>query len=1132
MNSFRFVLGAAALAFSSTTACASASSSDPAPPASAASTNVAHAGPGLSVIQDGARAPQRLRVEYLENPLGLDETKPRFSWELDDARRGATQSAYELAVASSRDASLAGNADVWSSGRVASDATNQIEYAGPALQFDRTYWWRVRSIDGAGKESPWSAPATWSMGPLAPTDWKGAWIADPHAVEKPKREHHGWRSTWKEKEDDMVWVQVDLGQQRPVEAVRFYPAHPCNDPKATAGWLFPRQYRVWISEEPTFLQKMPIHVVDETAFDVPNPGDEVKVHKLVSRTTCRYLRIGFLKLAKAEGQGFGVALSEIELVDLGAIVSKGAGITASESFDGDGWSLANLFDGDKQSHLAIDVAPPPAPMLRGEFELAGPVKRATAYVTALGLYELHLNGAAVGDHVLAPEWTRYDGRVQCQAYDVTALLNPGRNAAGALLGDGWYAGKVGLLDSVPGSPRRGVYGDKPLFLMQLEVDLANGQHARFSTNPEWRSTLAGPIRSNDLLDGETYDARRELAGWDRPGFDAKDWTPVAKVGDPDQGIYAQPCEPMRVVEELHAVAITELAPKTWIVDFGRNVTGRCRIELAGAAGSTVTLRHGEVLDTDGQLYTANLRGALQTDRYTFRGGGREAWEPRFTLHGFRYVELTGLATKPALGDVVARVVRTSARETAGFESSEPVLDGLWRNARASLAGNLTGVATDCPQRDERLGWMGDLGAFAQTAMYQMDLAAFFGKWAQDVRDAAASDGRFSDFAPNPFAADGRFIGSAAWSDAGISVPWTAYVNYGDRRLLERHYAAMRRHLDFLMNYNRQFRWEYQRMNDYGDWLNGSAIVGDGWKTEGCAVDKELFATAFLRASARQMSRIALLLTGQEDPTQTYQGAPTTYGDYSVSAKNAFQAKWMNPEGRIQGETQAGDVLALAFDLAPDYLRPKIAEHLRRDIEARGNQLTTGFHTTHRALIELARAGIAADGILCETRFPALGWQLEQGATTMWERRDAFVPGRGFQDAGMNSFDHFAFGSVGEWMMGWLVGMRPDEKQPGWKHFVVAPAPTAKVTHAKGWHATLRGRVEVAWRKSDGVFELDVTVPANTSATVVLPTPDGTTITEGGAELAKAAPHATLTGREGGSAVIEVRAGTYRFRAAR
>jgi alpha-L-rhamnosidase len=1097
-------------------------------PAAPVAAQAASAPPRAEASGDAPRAPKRLRLEYLENPIGIEEPRPRFSWELDDPRRGAVQSAYEIAVAPSRDALLAGAA-AWTTGRVASDATNQIEYAGPPLRYDAESWWRVRTWDARGVASPWSEPASWRMGPMTHTDWKGVWIADAAPVDKPKPAHDGWHSGWKPNEDDLVWVQIDFGQARPFEELRLHPARPRD---GEPGYLFPLKYRVWVSDEPTFMKKaVPTHIVDETFVDVPNPGGEPKAYRIGSRMNVRYVRFGFLKLAKDAVHGHGVALSEIELVDFGQVVSKGVAVSCSDSLEEGGWGLNKLFDGDKESHPAHDVPTPPAPLLRHEFVLDAPVKRATAYATALGLYELSFNGRRAGDRVLAPEWTRYDGRVQYQAYDVTALLAQGRNAIGALLGEGWYAGRIGLADQFPGFPARGLYGDKPLFLMQLEVDLADGEHVTVTTRPEtWKTTLEGPLRSNDLLDGETFDARRALVGWDRAGFDDAQWKPAENIGEPDQGIYAQPCEPIRVVEELPAISVREAQEGVWLFDVGRNVTGVCRLTCTGAAGSAVVLRHGEMLDADGRLYTANLRKAAQTDRFVLRGGGRETFEPRFTYHGFRYVEVRGLAGKPEPGDLVARVLRTAARETSTFECSDPVLNGLWTNSRASLRGNLTGIATDCPQRDERLGWLGDFGAFAQTAMYQMDLAAFLGKWTADVREAQARNGGFPDFAPHPFNADQRFSCSPGWADAGVSVPWLAWVNYGDKRLLERHFAAMQRHVDFVMNYNRQFRWDTMRGNDYGDWLNGSTIVAEGWDTKGCEVSKDVFAWAFLRETTRTLGRIARVLRGNEDPSPVYQGVLMGYSDYSDNVRHAFQTKWINPEGRIDGETQAGYALALAFDLVPGELRARTAERLQAAIEARGGQLTTGFHTTHRALIELSRAGLPADAYASEARFPALGWQLAQGATTMWERRDGFVPGRGFQDPGMNSFDHFAFGSVGEWMMGWLLGLRPDEQAPGWKHFLVAPAPTAKVTSARGSHDTIRGRIEVAWTKTDGAFELEVLVPAGTSATVRLPARSGATITEGGKPLADAAPHATLARSAEGFVEIEAKAGRYRFRA--
>ncbi len=1076
-----------------------------------------------------ARAPQHLRVEYRTRPLGLDERVPRFSFELDDPRRGATQSACELAVGEDPQSLAKDEGVLWSSGRLETDATSQIEYAGPELVAGHTYWWKVRSFDAAGQASPWSAIETWSLGPLDAADWSARWIGDAAPIVKPQRAHNGWRSAWKKNQDDMAWVMIDLGQPRVFDSVRIHPAHPYDDPQAGAGYLFPLQYRVWIADEPTFLKKPPIHVVNETFGDVKNPGDAFRSHA-VGRLNVRYVRIGFLKLAHVPDKGYGVALSELELLDGQRVVSRGAQITVSDSIEEGGWSSANLCDGDTGAHAAVDAPPAPPPLLRREFQLAGGVKRATLFASALGLYELHLNGERVGDQVLAPEWTRYDTRVQYQAYDVTSLLKPGANALGALLGDGWYAGRIGLSDAFAGYPRRGLYGDKPQLLVQLEIERADGSLERIVSDASWKSTLEGPIRASDLLDGETCDARNEPRGWDRAGFDDSKWKAVEATPGTRAKLVAQACEPIRVERDVPAVSVRELRPGVQIFDLGETLSGWCRLRCSGKAGTQITLRHAEMLDENGALYVDNLRGAAQTDRFTLRGEGQEVCEPRFTYHGFRYVEVSGLERPATSADLVGRSIRTSAREIGSFECSEPILNKLWRNARVSRRTNLVGVPTDAPARDERMGWLAPFGVAATAAMYDLDLAAFVGKWSDDVRDAQAQVGPFGDFAPHPYAPDEHFAGAPGWGDAALSVAWSAWVQYGDRRLLQRQFSALQRHVDYVMNYARAYTWSYQRGLDYGDVRNGSELTADGWPTDGCALAQEVFATAYLRQSTRLMSRIARAIGASEDPTPAYAGFQTNYGDYSYNSANAFDTKFTNHEARMAGDTQAGYALALAFDLTPEFKRARLVANLRAAIDARGGSLTTGIHTTHRALIELSRAGVAVDKLVCDTRFPSFGWQIEQGATAMWENRDGFVPGRGFNKSRANSFDALAGSSIGEWLSGWLVGLRPDEDAPGWKHFFVAPAPTEKVTWARGSLETMRGRIEVEWRKNGARFELDLLVPANSSASVILPATDATALFEGEQPIESAAPFVRVVERKGGRAVLAVQAGRYRLRA--
>ncbi len=490
--------------------------------------------------------------------------------------------------------------------------------------------------------------------------------------------------------------------------------------------------------------------------------------------------------------------------------------------------------------------------------------------SALGLYDLWINGQRVGDHQLAPEWTDYTKRVQYQAYDVTGLIQDGENCVGAVLGDGWYAGKVGLAGIVPNGPRRAIYGRQPRVLVRLDLEYGGADAAvtTLFSGDSWKTTLNGPIRANDLLDGETYDARMEMAGWSKAGFDDSAWKAAGVFEAPKAAVVAQPSEPIRVNRELHAVAMTEPSPGVYVFDLGQNMVGWCRVRLSGKAGKTVTLRHAEVLNPDGTIYTTNLRGAGQTDRYTFRADGEAVFEPRFTYHGFRYVEITGLEAKPSLDAMTGMVANSSAPEVGTFECSEPMLNRLWQNILWTQRGNLVGVPTDCPQRDERCGWMGDILAFAPTASFNMDMGAFFTKWVPDTRDAQAKDGRFADFSPQPYEPDKRFSGVPAWGDAGVFVPWVAYQYYGDRRMLAEQFDAAVRWVEYIHSKNPDLLWKNARGNDYGDWLNADTLKLAGWPAKGAEVPKDVFGTMFFFRSTQIVSEMAKVL-GRADDAAKY-----------------------------------------------------------------------------------------------------------------------------------------------------------------------------------------------------------------------------------------------------------------------
>jgi alpha-L-rhamnosidase len=1082
----------------------------------------------------GPLAPRNLRLEYRVEPLGSDEPRPRFSFELDDARRGARQSAWQILVAQDPAELGRDQGKAWDSGKVESRETCQIAYAGAELQPWSHYWWKVRSYDAAGQASPWSAPAHWSTGALKPGNWKARWIGDAQPAAAFKPGGRGWCSEFADKPDVYKWVKIDLGPTVAFDSIKLYPAD-AEDGSHKPWMLFPRRLTIWGSDQPEFdmLAKC-FKVVDQNGFDIQLPAQGPLELRATSHPHMRYVLIGINRLEADAQRGYGAAFAEIEFYDGAQLVSTGRPVWASDSREENGWSLHMLDDGVTEFGPRQGDDPLPQPRLRREFELRGPVARATLSCSALGLQEVHLNGKRVTQDVLSPGWSDYQRRVVYDTWDVTGLLAQGKNAIGVQLADGWYAGRVGLAQNFIGGPLRGIYGRKPAFLAQLEVEYADGSRETLATGPEWKSTLQGPLQSADLFDGVAWDARRESEGWDRPGFDERSWTPVELRAENPQ-LDAQRGTPVRVVAELQPASVKPLGANRWLFDFGRNVAGWCSLRASAPAGTELVLRHGEVLAADGSLYTENLRSAKQTDRYVFRGGAEESFEPRFTSHGFRYVEATLVGSKPgqslAQPQLVAQVVSNSAETVGRFHTQQPVLAKLWENIGTTLRANIQSLPSDCPQRDERLGWMGDIQVFGPTALYHSDLAAFFTQWLQSVRDGSSSEGRFADFSPDPFAPRPEFVGAPGWADAGVFLPWELWRVTGDKRALELALPKAAAWLDFVDAHNPDGLWKAERGNDYGDWLNGSQIDVPGWNKEGCEVPKELFATAFFARSAELVGQMATLLGRSE--------LAERYVSLANKVRTAFQVAYIQPDGTILGDTQAGYALALAFDLVPEHLVKLVQAKLSVSItEKRAWHMTTGMQTTQRMLLELARRGYEelASRLVRSKDFPGWGWQLDQGATSIWERWDGLYPGRGFQDPGMNSFNHFAFGSVGEYLMSCVAGIEPDVENPGYARFFVNPRAGLQIPAAGASYHSIRGTIESDWRIDGDRFLLDVTVPPNTGATVVIPALSVEAVKEGGKSVLEAAPDVLPIGYEkglpgaefAGRASFDVRAGKYHF----
>ncbi len=754
----------------------------------------------------------------------------------------------------------------------------------------------------------------------------------------------------------------------------------------------------------------------------------------------------------------------------------------------------------------------PSPYFRKSFTAHAPIRRARLYASARGVYEARLNGVKIGDALLAPGWTDYRVRIQYQTYDVTALVREGENALAAMVGDGWYCGQLGWT-LAPKHTRH--YGHRPQFLAQLEIEYSDGRRELICSDGSWRATT-GAILHADLYHGEHYDARLEMTGWDNARFDDSAWqTPIVHALDRVR-LVTDRAEPIRAIEAIAPISITQHTEGCFIVDFGQNLTGWVRLEVEGAAGTSVQMRFAEILEPSGGIYTENLRSARQTDTYTLKGAGLEVWEPRFTFHGFRYLELTGFPGTPRPEALTARFVGSDTPLTGHFETSNELVNQLQRNIVWGQRDNFLSIPTDCPQRDERLGWLGDAQAFARTASFNADVSAFFSKWMFDVVDAQSPEGAFSDVAP-------RLVdesdGAPAWADAGVIVPWTIYTQYGDRGLLEQHWDAMERYMVYIHQGNPNFLRRERLNNNFGDWL---AVDGDNpTDAFGSQTPKDLLATAYWAYDADLMARIARVLGRSGDAEK--------YAALFSSIKAAFNAAYVKADGTIEGDTQTGYVLALHMNLLDTEQLELAVAHLIKTLERRNWHLTTGFVGVGYLCPVLTRYGhidVAYRLLLNET-YPSWGYSIRHGATTIWERWNGWTEHAGFEDPGMNSFNHYSLGSVGQWLYQSVAGIDVDPAKPGFKDIVIHPQPGGGLTHASAEYASARGMISSAWTLEGQQFSLQLKIPANTSARVYLPAGIPAAISENGMALEQVSD-VKLLQIEDGVALLEVGSGSYSF----
>ncbi|MFI9628010.1 family 78 glycoside hydrolase catalytic domain [Streptomyces sp. NPDC052042] len=774
----------------------------------------------------------------------------------------------------------------------------------------------------------------------------------------------------------------------------------------------------------------------------------------------------------------------------------------------------DVMDAPTEGSLALDShGLAPCPLLRRAFATPA-VTRARLHVSARGLYEVRLNGVRVGDAELAPGWTDYRRRVQYQTYDLTALLRDGENVLAATLADGWWSGFVGF------EPRRAGahYGAFPWFLAELHLAGPDGPGSVVATDGAWR-TGTGAVRHADLLMGECHDLRYGTEGWDLPGFDDSGWSPALVTDAGHRLLVASVDEPVRAMARLRPRAVTRLSPDAHMVDFGQNLAGRVRLRIGElAAGARVVIRHAEVLDESGRLYTANLRTAAATDVLVGDGRRDIVFEPRFTYHGFRYAEISGLPDLAA-SDVVAVALHSDTPWAGEFDCSDAELRRLHACVAWGQRSNFVSVPTDCPQRDERLGWMADAQVFLPTAALNADVAAFFTKWLRDVDDARTPDGGFGNVAPRMVGVADE--GAPGWGDAGVIVPWHLHRVYDDDRFLARALDGMCAWVELIRRHNPDLVWRRRVGPHFADWL-----------APGPPTPREVVATAYFAHSARLTARAAGVLGREDVAVRHHRLADAVRAAFTEHFVTVERSAGGRPEVRVAGDTQTGCLLALAFDLLSPELADAVARRLAELVEDAGPALRTGFLGVALAAPVLDAHGRAdlAHALLLRDEVPSWRFPLRHGATTVWERWDGWTPQTGFRAPSMNSFNHYALGSIGEWLYRGVAGLDQAPDSTGYRHLRIRPRPGG-LRHARARYESVRGTVEAGWEREGGRIILRVRVPPGATADVYVPTTDPRSVRESGTVPDTGGGHLTLLGSAADHVLYRVASGTYRFTAA-
>lgn len=991
-----------------------------------------------------------LRTENTVDLLGTEAARPRLSWRIESDVPGTVQTYYRIRAAASTEA-LAGGELLWDSGAVSGDASFDIAYDGPPLASMQRVWWWVEARDSNGRVAQ-SDPAWFETGLLAPADWHADWIEAEDAFAADERAA-GVSWMWSETALDDRPHAFRLDFDAPADLVRAEVLVAGKD-HLRGVWVNGEKSPLdWHFDWDTYL---PFWGTLAPYAGAVKPGRN-SVCALVEADTTGFFPVdggafaALIRLYRADGSVDRIVSSAFRLIP-----NPPEGWTVP-GFDASGWAApvasgANVHNDPRPSE--------PAMLLRTEFTADRPVVAARLYATALGAYDARINGEPVSGAILAPEISVAADHVLYQVYDVTSLVQPGANAFGATVGDGFYASPFGWRIERYGfgpAPRR--------FRAQLRLDYADGSSQWVETGPDWRLAPSA-ISKSEIYDGETRDARNEQPGWDLPGFDASAWAQAKRGQSPDTRLIAQTSPLLERTGSLKARSISEPLPGRHVFDFGQNFPGWIRIRATGPAGTTITAKFAELLNPDGTADLANLRLAKATDSFTLAGTGDEVFEPSFTYHGFRYVEIAGYPGVPSLDDIEGVVVHSACRETGGVTFHDaPLLQQIFDNGLWSQRSNFFAVPTDCPQRDERMGWMGDIQVFADAAAFNMEVDPFLRRFLLEARAAQRPDGAYPIVVPQPLSFPN--VVTAGWSEAGIILPWQLWQRYGDTAVIDENWDAMLGWMAYLARTNPDHIWRNDRGLDLGDWLSVDAIKPDDETTP-----RVLCATAYWAWCAELMAEMA-------EATGRNAGE---WRDLHAKIATAFAAEFVADDGTAGNGSQASQVLALFMGLVPQDRRAAAAEVLAKDIRARGMKLSTGFLGTPYILDVLADAGRhdEVSGLLLQTGYPSWGYMPSQGATTMWERWNGDTG-----DLSMNSYNHYAFGAIIGFFYRRLAGIAP--AAPGFRRIAARPLWYPAIGRVSARYESVVGTIAAETDgDASGLTRFTLTVPANSFADVELP----------------------------------------------